>query len=111
MQASGDPRPAGRRLRCARLDVLGAQATVFGDTSKHAWPDLLAVVEGEHQVGPAGTGEDAVRAGLALDNPAHAQQRRQDPPGVCTGPVAHAALKEISRNCLLYTSDAADEED
>ena len=84
------------RAAIPRLQVFGAQAAVFGDASQHARPNLVAIVESEDQVGPAGTGQDAMGARLALDDPAYPQQCGQNRLGVGAGPVGHAALKEMS---------------
>jgi hypothetical protein len=48
-----------------------------GDACEHRRSDLVTVVEGENEVGPAGAAERSVRAGLTLDGPTELQERCQ----------------------------------
>jgi len=44
------------------------------NTSRHLWPNLIAIMKREDYIRPTGAGEDLVRTGLALDTPADAEQ-------------------------------------
>jgi len=35
-------------------EVFRRQAGALGDSSEHSWANLLAIVEGEHEIGPVG---------------------------------------------------------
>src|SRR5665647_1561822 len=83
---------------CAASQVLRTEPAVLGDPRQHPWADLIAIVKGEDEVGPAGTGKDAMRAGLALDRPANPKKGRENELGSGARPVAHAAAKEMFRN-------------
>ncbi len=39
----------------SELQILRSEAGVFRDAREHLWADLIIIVKGEHEVGPAGT--------------------------------------------------------
>jgi hypothetical protein len=85
-------------LRHRVLEVTRRQSCALRDASQHAGANLLALMKREDEIRPAWPREGPMRAGLTLDDPADAQQRRKDLLGPTAGPVAHAARKEISRS-------------
>ena len=78
--------------------VLGAKTAVLCDPCQHSRTDLFAVVEGEDEVRPAWSAEDAVGSGLALEGSADAQQSGENELSAGARPLAHAAAKEMFRN-------------
>lgn len=68
---------------------------MLGDAGQHARTDLVTVVEGEDEVGPARPGEDAVGAGLPLDRPADAEQGGEDELGL----VLSQSLSAYAETC------------
>ena len=73
--------------------VLRSQARATRDAGEHAWPDLVCIVEGEDEIGPAFTRENPVRSGRPLHGPPNAKQRSEDQPCLRGRPDAHAASK------------------
>ena len=55
---------------------------MFGDAYQHSRTELLAIVEGEHEVGPAFPSEDPMRACLTLLISAEFEQRSENAPGL-----------------------------
>lgn len=47
-----------------RLQVVGSQASMFGNSSEHFWSDFLSVMEGEHKIRPAFPTQCSMRSGL-----------------------------------------------
>jgi hypothetical protein len=84
-------------LRLAHSKILRRQTSALCDSGEHAWPDLFVLVEREHEIGPALTGEGAVRARLSFHAPANPKERRQNSLGASAGPARQAALNEMSR--------------
>lgn len=76
-----------------RSQILSTQSRTARDACEHARTDLVAVVEGEHEVRLALASQDTMRPGRSLDRPAAAEKRRQDEPCLGGRPVAHAASK------------------
>ena len=95
-------------MGCAgRLEVFARQPRVFGDAGQHVRADLVVVVEGEDEVRPAWSAEDAVGSGLALEGSADAQQSGENELSAGARPLAHAAAKEMLRNSQGWTSPLA----
>ena len=74
MKSGSGPRQLQRVVRL-RLEIARREASVFGNASEHARPDLVAIVEGEDEVWPAGLFQDAMGAGLTFDRPTDAEKR------------------------------------
>jgi hypothetical protein len=69
-----------------------------GNTGKHPRTNLLAVMEGENEVGTPRARENAVRTGLPLHCPALAEESGEDRSSPGAGPLAQAALNEMLRS-------------
>jgi hypothetical protein len=79
---------SGARLR---LQVLGTQPSVSGNSRQHDGSDLVAVMEGSREAGPAWPNESAVGAGGPGYLPSGAKESGQDTAGLARWPAAHAA--------------------
>src|SRR5215204_2019685 len=67
------------RHRPAMLQIARLQPRMLGQAGLHRRTDLLAVMKGEHQVGPALARRRPMRSALPLDAPPDAQERVQRP--------------------------------
>ena len=77
----------------SQLEILRSQPGPSCDPSEHLRADLVAVVEGPHEVRPAVAGEDLVgAASLAFHPPAVAEERREHAGRPRGRPVAQAAV-------------------
>ena len=57
------------------LQIVGTQASPFRDTRQHSGTDFLPVVKCKDVIGPIGTHQNTVRAGLPLEGPSDAVKR------------------------------------
>jgi hypothetical protein len=57
--------------------ILRPETGLLCDARQHSRANLFAIVEREHDVGPAFTLERSMRSALPLDRPADAQQYRK----------------------------------
>jgi len=79
--------------------VLGGQSGVPGDSLQHSWPDLIGIVEGEHEIGPSLPAQHTVGAApVTFDRPAFPQQSGENAAGLRRRPAGHAAAKVMSSN-------------
>jgi len=62
-----------------------------GDTGQHLGPDLLLIVKGENEVGPAFAGKGSVGAGFTLELPTNPIEGGKDAPCLGGRPMTHAA--------------------
>lgn len=70
--------------------IVGGEAGFLGDAGQHPGADLFAVVEGEHEIGPAGAGQGQVGAlPFPFGRPAQAFQGGPEALGLNGRPLAH----------------------
>ena len=63
--------------------VFGCEASALRDPCQHLRSNLFVVVEGEDEIGPAGSSERSMGAGLALETPANSDEGGQYAAGPC----------------------------
>ena len=98
-EARGLRRPlTGTNNGMVRLEIFWGQTGSLRDSGEHLRPDLLVVVEREHEVVPIRTSQCAMRAGLAFQLPTDLQQGGERSPGLRRRPVAQAAWNVTFRN-------------
>ena len=78
--------------------IIGPQAGAFRDPCQHAWPDLLILVKGEHEISPTRPEQRPIGARLTLYGPPDPQESGQHPSSTGARPRAHAAAKEMLRS-------------
>ena len=72
-------------------EIIRSETGPTGNSSEHSGPDLVLIMKGKNEIGPAATRQGAMRAGFALDLPAEAQQGPKEEPGFGGRPLTHAA--------------------
>jgi hypothetical protein len=79
-----------------QLQVFWAQTGVLGNSRQHAGAKFLAVMERKHEICPALTCQRAMRARLALELPANAEQSLKTRFALADG---HWLMQPLARRC------------
>src|SRR5947209_3027419 len=67
------------------------------NSGEHLWANLLIVMKGEGDIGPSLASQSSMRTRFALDDPADAKERCENPSRFGRAPGRHAALKVTLR--------------
>src|SRR5271157_2693036 len=95
---------SSRDVTGSALQVFRTQARVLGHLRQGDRSQLLFVVLGKTELGPPLTPQRPMGTGGADNTPPNALQRRQRPPRLGCGPLAHAAMENCSVSAAGFIS-------